>query len=87
MLNPLRPIDVAPLFPGLHAELMTLLRGLRADDWLEPTWAPQWRVRDVVAHLLDGELRRLSIQRDGVAVTPAATPITVYASLLATWTT
>jgi hypothetical protein len=27
--------------------------------------AGDWRVRDVVAHLLDGELRRLSLHRDG----------------------
>ena len=30
-----------------------------------PTVAGEWRVRDVVAHILDGSLRRLSFHRDG----------------------
>lgn len=57
--------DVASLFAPLHAELMTLLRGLSADEWERPTVAPRWRVRDVAAHLLDGQLRKLAAVRDG----------------------
>ena len=58
-------IDTRYLFAPLHAELMSLLRGLSADDWERPTLARAWRVRDVAAHLLDTQLRRLSGHRDG----------------------
>jgi hypothetical protein len=34
-------------------------------DWQRPTIAGHWTVRDVVAHLLDTPLRRLSFVRDG----------------------
>src|SRR5262249_39929347 len=60
------PIDTRPLFLPLHEELMALLRGLSAADWERPPRAGAWTVRDVVAHLLDGDVRRLTFQRDGV---------------------
>jgi uncharacterized protein (TIGR03083 family) len=69
-LEPLLPLDVRPLFPGLHRELVALLRGLALEDWARPTIAGAWRVRDVAAHLLDSELRRLSAQRDGHRPSP-----------------
>jgi hypothetical protein len=69
-MQPLVPIDTSPLFPPLHEELMSTLRGLRPDDWNLPTIAGSWRVRDVVAHLLDGDLRKLSVFRDGHQPTP-----------------
>src|SRR5256885_11704222 len=62
---PLPRRNVAALFAPLHAELMTLLRGLTADDWQRSTVAPRWRVRDVVGHLLDTQLRKLAAHRDG----------------------
>jgi len=49
------PLDTAPLFPDLHAELLALLRALELEDWERPAVAGAWRVRDVAAHLLDGE--------------------------------
>jgi uncharacterized protein (TIGR03083 family) len=58
-------IDTRYLFAPLHGALMSLLRGLSAEDWEKPTVARAWRVRDVAAHLLDTQLRRLSVQRDG----------------------
>ena len=64
-LEPLGPQYVQHLFAPLHAELIALLRGLSADDWDRPTLAPRWRVRDVVAHLIDGALRKLAAHRDG----------------------
>ena len=63
------PIHTAELFPEVHAELIGLLRGLDDDDWARPTLAAPWRVRDVVAHLLDGDLRKLSGDRDGQQMT------------------
>jgi hypothetical protein len=69
-MEPLTPIHTAELFPGLHAELITLLRGLDDEDWARPTVAGAWRVRDVAAHLLDGDLRRLSAGRDAHQLPP-----------------
>lgn len=73
-MTPLAPCDTAPLFRPLAQELVGLLRELPADDWLRPTVAGAWRVRDVAAHLLDGQLRKLSAQRDA-HLTPPDRPI------------
>ncbi|HEX8328780.1 MAG TPA: maleylpyruvate isomerase N-terminal domain-containing protein [Hymenobacter sp.] len=59
------PIDVLPLFPVLDAKLLELLGSLSPADWQRPTLARQWTVKDVAAHLLDGNLRTLSMLRDG----------------------
>lgn len=53
------------LFRPLHAGLIDLLRGLAADDWHKHVGAGEWTVRDVAAHLLDGDMRRISADRDG----------------------
>jgi uncharacterized protein (TIGR03083 family) len=82
-MEPVQPILTAPLFPGLHRELMALVRGLSPSDWEKPTRAGSWRVRDVAAHLVDSALRKLTFQRDGVPPPPPPAPITDAASLLA----
>ena len=64
---------MAPLFGPLHADLLALLRGLGPSDWERPTIAGSWRVRDVAAHLLDTQVSKLSLQRDGLRM-PATTP-------------
>src|SRR5688572_14535764 len=71
-MDALTPTYTADLFPSLNAELIGLLRGLDRQDWSRPTLAKSWRVQDVVAHLLDGDLRKLSGGRDGHAVAPRA---------------
>ena len=63
-MEPLPPLYTAPLFAPLHAELLSLLRALTPEDWERPTLARAWRVKDVAAHLLDTQLRKLSAQRD-----------------------
>ena len=80
-LQPLPPRYVADLFAPLHQELMTVLRGLSASDWERPTVAGAWRVRDVAAHLLDGELRKLAVHRDGHLLAPDR-PIDSYGDLV-----
>jgi uncharacterized protein (TIGR03083 family) len=70
-VEPAGPIPTAHLFAPLHAALTELLRVLSPEDWDRPTVAGRWSVRDVAAHLLDTQLRRLSAQRDGHAVLPA----------------
>lgn len=59
------PILVADLFPYVCGRLHDLLRTLDPADWHRPTSSSRRTVKDVVAHLLDGSLRRLSLQRDG----------------------
>jgi uncharacterized protein (TIGR03083 family) len=61
----LPPLFTANLFGPLHDELVKLLRNTEPGDWDRPTVAGTWRVRDVVAHLLDIDLRKLSTSRDG----------------------
>lgn len=68
--EPLPPILTAHLFRELEAKLHELLRSLRGDDWEKQTLAPQWKVKDVAAHLLDTALRKLSLVRDGYAPAP-----------------
>jgi uncharacterized protein (TIGR03083 family) len=63
-LRPVQPIVTASRFAELNDELVTLLKGLTAEDWGRPTMCSSWNVKDVTAHLLDTDLRRLSSQRD-----------------------
>lgn len=58
-------IETSHLFRPLGRELISLLLSMDASDWTRPTSAAEWSVRDVAAHLLDVDLRRLSAQRDG----------------------
>ena len=81
-LRPLEPLLLVDRFGPLHAELIALLRGLGADDWERPTACALWSVRDITAHLLDDDLRRLSFHRDGQPP-PAGGTIDGYASLVA----
>ncbi|MDX2043439.1 MAG: maleylpyruvate isomerase family mycothiol-dependent enzyme [Acidobacteriota bacterium] len=81
-MKPVEPIFAADLFGELHEELLTLLRGLSAEDWYKPTVAGQWLVRDIVAHLLDSDIRRLSFQRDQAPMVPPDKPIESYADLV-----
>jgi uncharacterized protein (TIGR03083 family) len=81
-LTPVIPVLLAGMFPPLHAELMTLLRGLQPDDWTRPTSCALWSVKDIVAHLLDTALRRLSFGRDG-GITATGGTISSYAELVA----
>jgi uncharacterized protein (TIGR03083 family) len=81
-LRPVAPIFLVDLFPGLHAELMGLLRGLDETDWQRPTACALWSVKDIVAHLLDSALRRLSFGRDRLSPAPDR-PIESYADLVA----
>lgn len=59
------PILVADLFPEVTRRLIELLRSLSAGEWHLPTVSSRRTVKDIASHLLDGSLRRLSMQRDG----------------------
>lgn len=64
-MNPVVPIPTIHLFAKLDQLLIELLKSLSLDDWDLPTLSKQWTVKDIAAHLLDGNLRTLSIARDG----------------------
>lgn len=81
-LAPMAPVFLVNLLPGLHAELMTLLRSLAVADWSRPTACALWSVKDIAAHLLDGNIRRLSFGRDGLDAAPD-TAISGYSDLVA----
>ena len=70
------PVDTRALFRPVSGSLVTLLRELPLDRWNTPTVAGAWMVRDIVAHLLDSTLRRLSFHRDGMAPPPPSRAIT-----------
>ena len=58
------PIHVVDRFPALRVRLLELLAGLSAEDWGRSTAAPLWQVKDIVAHLLGGDIGILSRGRD-----------------------
>lgn len=58
-------INVLHLLPELDNLLIKLLGELPDGDWALQTIAPKWKVKDVAVHLLDGNLRTLSMLRDG----------------------
>ncbi len=82
-MKPLEPIYAVELFPELHAELLALLRGLTEEDWAKPTVAPLWSVKDIAAHVLDTDIRRLALQRDRLLLPQPDTPIASYNALVA----
>ncbi|HYP27276.1 MAG TPA: maleylpyruvate isomerase N-terminal domain-containing protein [Blastocatellia bacterium] len=76
-------VSTTELFLPLQVELVALLRSLGPKDWSLPTIAGSWRVKDVAAHLLDGDLRRISLHRDGHSFGPPGSAPPDYQSLLA----
>ena len=69
-MQPPSIVDTRALFRPVSGSLVALLRGLAPDYWMRPTVAGSWVVRDVVAHLLDTTLRRLSFDRDRMTPPP-----------------
>jgi uncharacterized protein (TIGR03083 family) len=66
--NNLDPFLCAHLLRKVDEKLIALLRSLEPTEWDLQTVAPLWKVRDVVAHLLDTPLRKLSMVRDSCYV-------------------
>ncbi len=86
------PVQTTHLFPILDKMLVDLLRSLSDTEWHSPTIAKLWTVKDIAAHLLDGNLRTLSSSRDGY-LSEKAKNINSYADLVSfldnlnhTWT-
>ena len=66
----MKPFLTAHLLPLIEARLLELLRSLTQPEWELQTVAPEWKVKDVAAHLLDTQLRKLSRVRDGYVPGP-----------------
>jgi len=81
-MKPVEPVFTVDLFPELGTQLLTLLRSLPLEDWEKPTSCAPWTVRDLVAHLLDGNIRRLSFQRDRLPPLQAEEDVTTFAGLV-----
>lgn len=80
-IHHVQPIEVLPLFEKLDEKLIELLSSLTPEEWQKPTIAAKWQVKDIAAHLLDGNLRSLSLLRD--QYNPAAgVKIEIYADLV-----
>ncbi|MEO3869779.1 maleylpyruvate isomerase family mycothiol-dependent enzyme [Nonomuraea sp. B12E4] len=58
-------LDIRPLFPREREAMLDLLGALGPADWSKPTVCPGWDVHDIVGHVLNDHLRRLSGSRDG----------------------
>lgn len=63
-------IETIHLFPKLDRELISLLRSLTSEEWAHPTIAKKWTVKDIAAHLLDSNVRTLSLSRDQHVLVP-----------------
>ncbi len=81
-MKPPAPILIADRIPALDQKLVELLETLSPEDWKKQTIAPKWKVEDVLLHLLDGNIRILSIHRDGYFGVPPGI-INSYDDLLA----
>lgn len=63
-LNVINEIETLHLFQKLDDMLISMLKQLSPEEWMAQTVAKKWKVKDVAAHLLDGNLRNLSMGRD-----------------------
>lgn len=81
-MNPLPEINAVPIFEETQQELITLLKSLSPGEWEYETSSSTWNVKDIAAHLLDGDLRRLSLHRDRHTLPKPSNPINNYDSLV-----
>jgi uncharacterized protein (TIGR03083 family) len=78
----LPPVDSAHLIREVDEALIGLLHDLAPGDWQKPA-VGDWSVRDVAAHLLDGALRRLSLDRDRFSPPAPDRDLADYSELIA----
>jgi len=75
------PIKTVHLFPLLDQKLIELLKSLSAEEWNKPTLAKLWTVKDIAAHLLDGNMRVISMSQQFAGDSPSV-PISNYSDLV-----
>ncbi|MFN3850782.1 MAG: maleylpyruvate isomerase N-terminal domain-containing protein [Spirosomataceae bacterium] len=69
-MKKLEPLILVGLLPKIDQKLIELLKSLSDEDWQKQSIAPRWKVKDIAEHLLDGNIRTLSILRDGYVGDP-----------------
>lgn len=69
-MKKLEPLILVDLIPKIDQKLIELLKSLSEEDWQTQSIAPRWKVKDIAEHLLDGNIRTLSILRDGYVGDP-----------------
>lgn len=69
-MKKLEPYFLVDLLPKIDQKLIELLKSLSDEDWQKQSIAPLWKVKDIAEHLLDGNIRTLSILRDGYVGDP-----------------
>jgi uncharacterized protein (TIGR03083 family) len=74
------PIEVKHLFPLVDRKLIQLLRQLSPSEWQLPTLAKKWCVKDVAAHLLDGNIRVIAAMHQHSP--PPPPPLPAYNDLV-----
>lgn len=72
MAESLEPILTSHLYAKIEGRLIDLLRSLGPGEWERETIVPGWKVKEIAAHLLDTQLRKLSLARDGYVHEPPA---------------
>lgn len=75
-------IETAHLYGPLHERLIELLQGLSDADWRRATVCREWTVQDIAAHMLDTQIRILSMGRDRYMPPPPGKAIDSYATLV-----
>jgi uncharacterized protein (TIGR03083 family) len=65
------PIPTIHLFQPLDEKLTRLLKSLSSEEWKRPTLAKLWTVKDVAAHLLDGNFRTLALSQNYIGDPPS----------------
>jgi hypothetical protein len=67
LMIPVAPLLLADLVAELDLQLIAFLKTLSLEDWGKQTIVPQWKVKDIAVHLLDGNLRTLWLEQSGKA--------------------
>ena len=63
-MKQLEAIFTIDLMSKIDKKLIELLKTISDEDWSRETVAPKWKVKDIAVHLLDGNIRTLSMLRD-----------------------
>ena len=74
------PIPTLHLFNTLDELLLALLTSLSPGEWAKPTLARLWTVKDIAAHLLDGNVRAITTLNGYEP--PVCVPINSYQDLV-----
>ncbi|MBN2348885.1 MAG: maleylpyruvate isomerase N-terminal domain-containing protein [Bacteroidales bacterium] len=78
----MKRIETLELFPELSSALLHLLKEISIAEWDKPSPIEGRTVKDLLSHLIDGSLRRLSIQRDEYSGDSLKVDIQSYSGLV-----